>query len=256
MKLRAGHPFYLLVLLAVLAVEPLAAQAVEKSAGAQALEFDLGTGKSHSANWFSRAGDLEILSRRVMTPMTTGGVARIEVYTDIEVRRAKSAIRRSNEKRVYNGADMRPLSSRIEMDSIDGASVRSGWRELKYEPQRVTGNAIDPQAKRWQIEKELPASALTVPEVAFAFLKDDLVVPGNTLTFSTYNEESNGVEDAHIKVVKRETIRIAGTEYDAWKVEMKTGRITSTAHFTTSIPRVLLRLKDSKQFQELVEMGK
>jgi hypothetical protein len=249
----------LFVLFAAVALVPrsIDAQTVEKSAGApdQGLQFTLGTGKSHSANWFARAGDLEILSRRVITPMTTGGGDRIEVYTDIEVRRAKSTIRRSNEKRVYSASDLRPLTSRIDVDSVDGASVRSGWRELRYDKQRVTGSAIDPQAKRWQIEKELPSGPLVVPEIAFSFLKDDLVVAGSTLQFSTYNEESNGVEEAYIKVLKREKIRISGTEYDTWKVELKTGRTTATAHYTTAIPRVLLRLKDNKQFQELVEIA-
>ncbi len=234
------------------------AQAPEKSSDHAngGWQFELAGGKAYSASWFSREPGEKIEStiRRVITPVKVGGVDRVEVYTDIEVRRNKETIQRSSEKRVFNGSDMRPLSSRIDVELYAGAAVQTAWRELRYDPQRVQGETVDPKGAKRQIDKELPAGALIVPGIAFAFLQDSLVVPGNTLTFNTYNEDTDGVEDAHLKILKREKVTVAGTQHDAWKVEIKTGRTTATAHYTTTVPRILLRLKDNLQFQELIEI--
>jgi hypothetical protein len=224
----------------------------------EALQFESGDARSHMATWFARmpTAGLESTIRQVVTPVTTKGVRQIEVYTDIEVRRNKELIRRISEKRVFNGPDMRPVSTRTDVELHQGAAIQNASRELKYDQQRVKGQSIEPGNAPRLIEKELPAGLLTVPGVALAFLQESLVAPGRTLTFITYNELTDAVEDAQIRIDKREEIKVAGQTYDAWKVEIKTGRTTATAHYTTTIPRVLLRLKDNQQFQELVEISK
>ena len=37
---------------------------------------------------------------------------------------------------------------------------------------------------------------------------------------------------------------------------MKVGRTTATAHYTATVPRILLRLRDNTRFMELTEMSK
>ena len=222
-----------------------------------ALRFDRGEGGSHTLSWFTRERDgVETTIQRVVTPVKVGGSPRLEVYTNTEIRQNKVLIQRRAEKRVYNASDMRPITSRVDIEFIDGAALQTGWRELKYDGQRVQGAMVDQKQARRQLEKELPADALLVPYVAISFLQNDQLEPGRTISFKTFNEESEAVEDGYIKVLKTEKISVAGQSYDALKVEMKVGRTTATAHYTPTVPRILLRLRDNTRFMELTEMSK
>jgi hypothetical protein len=251
---RTGRVILACAAFAALHTRAVAAQSPDVPA---VVRFEIGDGRSQSATWFTREPDgIESMIRRVITPVKLASGDRVEVFTDIEVSRNKATIRRSSEKRVFSAADMRPISSRIDVDYIDGAAQQSGWRELAYSADRVKGQVLEPRNTPKPIEKELPAGSLIAPGIAFTFLHDSLIEPGRTLTFRTYNENTNGIEEAHIKIVKRENVTVAGNSYDAWKVEIKTGRTNATAHYTTTIPRVLLRLKDNQVFQELFEMSK
>lgn len=247
------------LILVLLTASVAAAQTPEKASleAGGGLRFDLGTGRSQSGSWVRReSNDLESTIRHVITPVKASGGDRIEVFTDVQTNHKRATVRRSSEKRVYSAADMRPISARIDFENYDGAALQTGWRELKYEGTRVKGNAIDGKGGKFVVDKELPADALISPFVAFTFLHDDIIKVGSTIPFRTFNELTDAVEDGHIKIVKREKISVAGTDYDAWKVEIKSGRINSTAHYSTTIPRVLLRLKDSQAFQELIELSK
>ena len=222
-----------------------------------ALRFDLGEGRSHTATWFTRERDgVETTIQRVVTPVKVGGSPRLEVYTNTEIRQNKVLMQRRAEKRVYNASDMRPITSRVDIEFIDGAALQTGWRELKYDGERVQGAMVDQKQARRQLDKELPADVLLVPSVAITFLQADQLVPDRMITFKTFNEESEAVEDGYIKVLKAEKITVAGESYDALKVEMKVGRTTATAHYTAAVPRILLRLRDNVRFQELTEMSK
>ena len=246
--------------LASLLGAPLAAIAQAPDAPAKAsggLVFDLGGSGGHTVKWFTREADaIESTITRVVTPVTTRGVTRLEVYTDIEVRQAKNTIQRSSEKRVYNAADMRPISSRIDIDYIHGAALQKGWRELTYEQGRVKGTLIDAKGTRREIDKEVPAGALIAPWVAISFLAADQLAPDRVIPFQIFNENTEAVEDGQFKVLKQEKVNVLGEQYDAWKIEVRTGRTTATAHYTTTIPRILLRLRDNRTFQEMIEMSK
>lgn len=222
------------------------------------LRFELGGGKAHTAKWFSRvpAEEVENTIQRVVTPVKVGSETRIEVYTNIDTNRKGTTIRRMAQKQVFNAADMRPISSRSDVEMYAGSAVQTAWREVKYEGNRVTGQSVDPRGAKESIDRELPTEAIVAPGIAFAFLHDDLVQPGRTLTFKTFNEAVDDLQDVVLKIVKREKVTVADADYDAWKLEIKTGRINATAYYTTTVPRVLLRMKDSQGFQELIEMSR
>ena len=147
---------------------------------------------------------------------------------------------------IARSRDLRPVRTDIVNQYWDDAAaawLTQRWK-IVYEPGRVTREYVGPDTTSFQ-ELDLPDGILEGTMVGLAV--GLLVDPPRELVVTSYDWRNNVVQAWQYDVVGRESMVVAGREYDAVIVQTsnpETSDVRNRVYYRANVPRVFLGVDD------------
>ena len=177
-----------------------------------------------------------------------GGEPRIERYVEgrttlqPDPSAAPETTRRERRRSIMSAVDLAPVSARGQIEwRINGEWFHTSY-DLQFEDGRVTGTVEDSTGVVRQIDRDLPAGIVLrqMRDIAFGALVADPLV-GRSMELQTFDASTAELRTDRFDIRRRTTIEVNGTPHEALAVDVATGLVNERAHYSTGVPRRLLR---------------
>jgi S1-C subfamily serine protease len=212
----------------------------------------------------AKSGEEQSFRKRVTYRLiqTVGsGEPRIERYFESETTRrtgpfdTNQTVRRERSRTLVRADGLQPISSSGEIAWWTGDNWRTAQYDLTFDGYHVRGTVADTTGKARELDRDLPQGVILreVTDLAFATLAADSL-SGRSVEFVTFDSQSGELVRDRYDVGGVETLRVAGRNQSALRVNVASGLSNTTAYFTVSRPRVLLRHEIGDLVEELTRL--
>lgn len=191
------------------------------------------------------------------------GESNIERYAESETTERSGpfdtprTVRRERSRTIVAADELRPISVQGEIAWSSGGEWMRREYNLRFDGYRVSGTITDTTGQVRDINRELPPGVIVrgTRHLAFATLAEDSLV-GRSVEFVTFDATSGELATDRYDVRDTTTVRVAGEEFPALRVNLATGLDNATVYFRRSVPRVLLRreMQPSGETEEAIEL--
>lgn len=177
-----------------------------------------------------------------------GGESNIERYAETETTQrtgpfdTPQTVRRERSRTIVAADDLRPISVRGEIARRAGGEWLRREYNLRFDGYRVSGTITDSAGQVREIDRELPRGILVrgTRHLAFATLAEDSLV-GRSVEFVTFDATNAETMSDRYDVRDTTTVTVNGEDHPALRVNLASGLSNTTAYFTRTVPRVLVR---------------
>jgi hypothetical protein len=240
---------------------PLASAAPGANSG---LSFALDRFAGYILETEAKAGEEQSRRTRVTYRLiqTVGsGEPRIERYFESETTRrtgpfdTNQTVRRERSRTMVRVDGLQPISSSGEIAWWTGDNWRTAQYDLTFDGYHVRGTVADTTGRSRELDRDLPEGVILreITDLAFATLAADSL-SGRSVELVTFDSQSGELMRDRYDVGGEETLRVAGRNQSALRVNVASGLSNTTAYFTVARPRVLLRHEIGDLVEELVRL--
>jgi hypothetical protein len=228
------------------------------------LGFDLERFGGYILETETRVADEQVQRTRVTYRLiqTVGsGEPRIERYFESETTRrtgpfdTNQTVRRERSRTLVRAGGLQPISSNGEIAWWTGDNWRTAEYDLTFDGYTVKGTVADTTGSSRELDRDLPPGIILreVRDLAFATLAADSL-EGRSVELVTFDPRTGELMRDRYDVGSVVSVRIAGRNQDALRVNLASGLSNTTAYFQIDRPRVLLRHEDGDRIEELVRL--
>lgn len=211
-----------------------------------------------------RNGDEQAQRTRVTYRLiqTVGsGEPRIERYFESETTRrtgpfdTNQTVRRERIRTLVRADGLQPISSSGEIAWLTGDNWRTAAYDLTFDGYHVRGTIADTTGRSRELDRDLPPGILLreVKDLAFATLAADSL-EGRSVEFVTFDPQSGELVRDRYDVGGVQSVRAAGRNYAALRVNVASGLSNTTAFFQVARPRMLLRHESGERVEEVTRL--